>query len=230
MSLYWTATNSYQRTETFIIITGNWSVSCLINYISVFITVCKLQRVWCVVGDTLSEFFLLCLENIKKREREENFLRPIRLCKLMVKTQTDIFDVWFSFSLECDIEILSSDSIYLIHVWCISSLSFFLRPPPPPPLQMFSRPRMIFTQSLQFFTQCWDKWSFYRVIYRFHLVPPIDGEWGVKKPDGQFTGMIGMLQRNVSMTRFSFYNRSVVSLLSVIVIYNLSDFFCVCPF
>ncbi|KAK4317461.1 hypothetical protein Pmani_011463 [Petrolisthes manimaculis] len=32
--------------------------------------------------------------------------------------------------------------------------------------------------------------------FRYKLVPPIDGTWGVKTTDGNFTGMVGMLQRN----------------------------------
>lgn len=36
-------------------------------------------------------------------------------------------------------------------------------------------------------------------VDRYTLVPSIDGEWGVRKSDGQYTGMIGMVQRNVSM-------------------------------
>ncbi|KAK3895472.1 hypothetical protein Pcinc_000822 [Petrolisthes cinctipes] len=32
--------------------------------------------------------------------------------------------------------------------------------------------------------------------FRYTLVPPIDGTWGVKTTDGNFTGMVGMLQRN----------------------------------
>ncbi|KAK3895460.1 hypothetical protein Pcinc_000802 [Petrolisthes cinctipes] len=34
--------------------------------------------------------------------------------------------------------------------------------------------------------------------FRYTLVPPIDGTWGMKTTDGNFTGMVGMLQRNVS--------------------------------
>lgn len=50
---------------------------------------------------------------------------------------------------------------------------------------------------------------------------PIDGEWGVRKADGQFTGMVGMLQRNVSIGALSLHQFISLPPLTVSLTFSL---------